>query len=407
MDVHLLHKQGCSIREIVRKTGYSRNTVRKMLRDGDPPTFAAVARACGVDAHVEYIDKRFNECGLSAVRLLEELRPMGFAGSIHMIRRRLAKLRPRRRALVQATLRFETPAGQQAQADWAYCGRFATPAGGEIAVYVFVIQLSFSRTLFVRFTTSMELGELIRCHQRAFDFFGGVPASILYDNMKQVRLSQQQWNPQFADFAVHHGFAAKTCRIRRPRTKGKIERMVDYVKDNFLNGRSFADLDDLNAQAMHWLAHTANVRVHATTNRRPVDLLAEELPHLTPLSQIRPYRFIEPLPRKVSSESTVRVAGSRYSVPPAYVGQEVIVRNDHGRITVHAGDLVIAEHQAASRPGACVMQKEHLEELWKLAAARPAEPAPNWQLTFEQTVASVPLSLYEQATDGCQKEVAA
>src|SRR5262249_56660339 len=114
------------------------------------------------------------------------------------------------------------------------------------------------------------------CHLRAFAFFGGWPATLLFDNMKQVKLGRGQWNPLFIDFANHYGIAVKTHRVRRPRTKGKVERMVDYVKDSFLNGRAFIDVDDLNAQGLHWLANVANVRVHATTGQRPIDLLAAE-----------------------------------------------------------------------------------------------------------------------------------
>src|SRR5438105_15662500 len=94
--------------------------------------------------------------------------------------------------------------------------------------------------------------------------------------MKQVRLGRDEWNPLFLDFANHYGFTPKTHRAYRPRTKGKVERAVDYVKDGFLLGRSFTDLEDLNARALAWLAETANVRVHATTGRRPADLLADD-----------------------------------------------------------------------------------------------------------------------------------
>ena len=146
--------------------------------------------------------------------------------------------------------------------------------------------LNFSRMLYVKFTTSMKVETLIACHLSAFAYFNGFPRSILYDN-KQVRLSQQEWNPLLLDFVNHFGIVPQTHRIRRPRTKGKVERMVEYVKDNFLNGRSFADLVELNTHARHWLDTTAIVRVHATTKQRPIDLLAKE--KLTPLSH-RPTR---------------------------------------------------------------------------------------------------------------------
>lgn len=190
------------------------------------------------------------------------------------------------RRLKKLTVRFETPPGQQAQADGAYCGRFTTPDGKPLSIYAFVMVLSYSRQLFVRFTTSMRLPELIACHQEAFQFFRGWSQTILYDNMKQVKLGPGQWNDAFLDFARHYGFTPKTHRIRRPRTKGKVERMVDYVKDNFLAGRVFHGLDDLNTQVRRWLDDVANVRLHATTQARPVDLFAQE--QLTSLTSVAP-----------------------------------------------------------------------------------------------------------------------
>lgn len=398
MDIHLLFKQLGSIRAVAKQTGYSRNTVRRMLRSDGPPVFDRPARQTGIDDYKDYLIQRFTEHGLSAERLLVEIRPQGFTGSVYMIRRFLRKLRPMRSAAATATLRFETAPGLQAQCDWAYCGRHPDHAGKMISIYAFVMVLGFSRGLFVKFTTSMALGTLIECHQEAFGFFGGIPRQVLYDNMKQVRLDTGQLNPAFVDFAAHHGFAIKTCRVRRARTKGKVERMVDYVKDNFLLGRQFADLPDLNSQGMAWLDGVANVRVHATTGHRPVDLLASERDHLTPVESIRPYTFIERLPRKVAAESMVSFRSSRYSVPPAYVGREVTVElsADHGRVVIRSGDLIVAEHPAAGRRGESVTHKEHLDELWKLALQRTPTPLPNWRLTFDHAVAATPLDRYEK-----------
>src|SRR5262245_17030348 len=103
----------------------------------------------------------------------------------------------------------------------------------------------------------MKLPSLIGCHLRAFDYFGGWIESILFDNMKQVRIDAQTLNPLFVDFANHYGITIKTHRPCRPRTKGKVEWTVDYIKDNFLNGWTFIDLNDLNAQARHWLETVA------------------------------------------------------------------------------------------------------------------------------------------------------
>jgi len=218
------------------------------------------------------------------VHLLAEIQDQGYTGSINLVRRYLQTLYPFKQALEKATLRYETPPGEQAQVDWAYCGRFLDLNGETVPIYAFVMVLGFSRLLYVEFTTSVELPVLIQCHLNAFQFFGGWPRTILYDNMKQVKLGPGEFNPLFLDFAHPYGIVPKTHRVRRPRTKGKVERMVDYVKDNFLKGRTFDDLSDLNAHVRHWLDHTANTRLHATTNQRPVDLWTVEKPKLTALT---------------------------------------------------------------------------------------------------------------------------
>jgi hypothetical protein len=224
-----------------------------------------------------------------------------------------------------------------------------------------------------------------------------------------VRLEDGKLNPAFVDFASHHGFAVKTCRVRRPRTKGKVERMVDYVKDNFLLGREFADMDDLNAQGRAWLDATANVRVHATTGHRPVDLLQREREHLTPIAAIRPYVLIERHARRVPAESMVSFRASRYSVPPAYVGRGVTVELAHqGRsVVIRSGDAIVAEHPAAARRGESITRQEHLDELWKLALQRTPTPPPSWRLTFDHAVAATPLERYERIVSvGAALEVA-
>lgn len=394
MDIHVLHKQGHSIRAIAELSGHARNTVRKLLRQSTPKPFQKPQRSSQLDPLKGYLTERFGACRLSAVRLLEEIGPMGYTGSIVSLRRFLATLKPHRAALEKLTVRFETPPGQQAQADWAYCGRHPDARGTAVPVYVFVMVLSFSRMLFVAFTRSMNLASLIGCHQQAFEFFGGWPQSILYDNMKQVKLGPDQWHPLFVDFASHYGFVAKTHRIRRPRTKGKVERMVHYVKDNFLNGRSFADFADLNAQGRHWLSHTANVRLHATTGQRPAELWPQE--NLIALASVSPYRLSQPVARQASSESFVRFGGSRYSVPPEQAGQTFWVEQREQKILIRCQDLIVAEHAVAAQRGCSVADPAHLEAVWKLSLQRHPEPLPSWTLTFQDSVTPPSLALYEE-----------
>ena len=393
MDIKLLSRQGHSIRDIARRTGHARNTVRRMLRSDTPPEFSTPDRANALDPFKPYLTRRFDEHGLSAVRLHAEIVPQGYAGSVHAVRRFLATLRPMRRAAATATLRFETAPGEQAQVDWAHCGKHVDASGREIRIYAFVMVLSFSRMLFVRFTDSMGVEALIECHRLAFERFGGMTAKILYDNTKEVWLDPSTLNPAFAEFAAHHGFVPKRCRAYRPRTKGKVERSIQYVENSFLRGSVFADLDDLNSQAAAWSDSVADVRVHATTGERPIDLFAKERETLAPLSALRPYRFVARESRTVGSESTVRFRGSRYSVPPKLVGTRVDVSGEAGRVKVRCGDVIVAEHDRAER-GACVMRSEDVTELWKLAKAKCATPPPAWRLTGTHEVEAPSLGVY-------------
>lgn len=394
MDIRALRKEGHSIKAIARLTGFSRNTVRRVLREAGPSVFRAPGRPSRLDPFKAYVKERYESCALSAVRILGEIQPMGYTGSIWTLRRYLDGMKPERERLRRLTVRFETPPGKQGQADWAYCGRFPDLQGRLVPVYVFVMVLGFSRMLYTEFTWSMKLPWLIRCHLNAFDFFGGWPHEVLYDNMKQVRLGPAELNPLFLDFARHYDLSIKTHRVRRPRTKGKVERMVYYVRDSFLNGRSFADFADLNAQGRHWLAHVANVRVHSTTQRRPIDLWPEE--KLTSLASVAPYRLYEIAPRKAGFDGFVRFARSRYSLPPEYAGQMVLVGKEGQRIVIRSGDMIVAEHAVAPKPGATVADPLHVKALWKLSLQKTRTPVPRWQLTFTEGVQAAPLARYQE-----------
>lgn len=395
MEIKDLKNQGHSIRAIERMTGHSRNTIRRVLQQTQPAAFSKPERDSKLDEFKDYIRGRYEECALSAVRLLQEIRPMGYTGSIQTLRRYLHGFRQRRKAIARATVRFETAPGAQGQVDWGYCGQFPNSVGQLVRVYVFVMVLGFSRMMYVRFTSSMKLPVMIDCHLSAFRYLGGWTRSLLFDNMKQIKISANEWNALFLDFANHYGIVPKTHKPYWPRTKGKVERGVDYVKDNFLNGRSFVDFEDLNAQGLHWLDHTANVRIHSTTQRRPVDLLSEE--SLIPYTSAPPYQMAQRALRKVDCESFVRFERSRYWVPPENIGKTVLVVHQNGKITIRCNDLIIAEHAAAQKQGSCIAQPDQLAEIWKFTLNRSRkDPVPHWDLTFDQSVATHSLAGYEE-----------
>jgi transposase len=400
MDLQVLAKAGWSVRAIARQTGHSRHTVRKLLALGAQEIGERryALRGSQLDPYKAYIAERYQQTGLSAVRLYGEVQAQGYTGGVDVVRRYVRTLVPQRQALRRATVRYETAPGEQGQADWAYCGRLPDGQGGDTRVYAFLLELSFSRLLYVELTTNMRLETLLGCHERAFAALGGCPRTILYDNMKQVRLAPGTLNPLFVDFAAHWGFAIRTHRVRRPRTKGKIERMVDYLKEGCLRGRTVADLADAQAQVTHWLAEVANVRVHATTQRRPVDLWVVEQPHLQAVTGVPPYRLVTRAVRTVSSECWVHFQGARYSLPPTHVGQRVLVElhSAQQRVVIRADQVIVAEHAQATTRGATVSDPAHLAALWRLTLAQSASaPLPSWQHRESGAVETRPLALYE------------
>ena len=288
VDIVALHRQGLSIKAISRELGVGRNTVRRALRREGPPAYRRVAAPGKLDPFKDYLLARLSEFPeLSAAALLDEIRAQGYEGGVSILK---DFTRPYRRRRREPVVRFETPPGRQAQVDWAELGRHEL-RGEELALHLFVMVLGFSRALYAEAVTDEELATFLACHARAFAFFGGMPAEVLYDNAKVVVLSRSasgvRFNPGLLDFAGRYGFAPRLCRPYRARTKGKVERSIGYLRDRFFCGRRFTSLEDLNAQLLAWLDGVANRRCHATTGERPIDRLAREA--LTPYALAPPW----------------------------------------------------------------------------------------------------------------------
>lgn len=242
--IRAMRNEGVSTSEIARRMGLDRKTVRNALRSEswpDDDSRVRVARPSTLDVFKPYIEARIEKCPLSAVRLLEEIRAQGYCGRMTILKDFVESIKERER--LRAVVRFETVPGQQSQVDWAYAGSIVVD-GERRSVYAFVMVLGYSRARFVTFTHSMDIHTLMRRHMEAFDYFGGHTREILYDNMKTVIDrpkgvdSPAVVNRTFADFAGYYGFGVDSCwPPYRAQTKGKSERLVRYVKENFLLGR--------------------------------------------------------------------------------------------------------------------------------------------------------------------------
>jgi len=374
MNSTLIHQivtlfcDGASIRRIAHRLQISRRTVRRALaqleqaRATGPPVELprpAAARGSQLDAHeaaIAALLARHPE--ITARRIYEELRRLGYTGGYTILSERVRRLRPR--PVGAPVRRFETAPGQQAQLYYSTYDLDFTNEGRR-RVYAFSYVLGYSRRQYLHFVESQDFATTIREHIRAFEHLGGVAATCLYDNMKVVVSGydgdEPVYNPRFLAFAAHYGFRPVACRVRRPQTKGKVERQFAYVETNLLNGRSFQGLEHLNEITAQWLAEVADVRIHRQTKARPVDRHAEERPHLQPLPA-RPFDTAEVVYRTVDAEGFVVYRQNFYAAPWRLLGQTVAVRVSENELTIYDPAFSIA---ACHRlfPRSVVGQRSH------------------------------------------------
>jgi hypothetical protein len=213
-----------------------------------------------------------------------------YIGKTSILRDYIHSIRPNKQGEINY---YETEPGEQFQVDW---GQGVTKINGRfITVKYFTFVLGYSRMLYTEFVNDEKLATLIRCHNNAFSYFGGYCRSGLYDNMKTVIKKIQknkEFNIKFMDFALFYGFKVMTHRPYHPETKGKVERMVPFVRNNILYGKEYESFYELEQAKNIWLIE-ANQRLHSVLKELPLDRFKEEKLHLLPLTKLYPIRYIE------------------------------------------------------------------------------------------------------------------
>ena len=364
MNIRNDYKKGLSYTKIGEKYNIDWRTAKRYAQSEHKPTYElSEPKKSKLDPYKEQIDEWLEEAPYSAVRILEKVQDMGSDCKYTIVKQYVAT---KKGELEQkATVRFETMPGLQGQVDWAFFEDYkVTESGEEKKLYCFLMILGYSRMRYIEFVTDMTTSTLIRCHINAFRYFGGYPEEILYDNMKQVvikRLLKQEdstLNSQFEDFAGFYGFKPILCRPYRGQTKGKVERTVSYVRDNFMVGIKYESLDDLNRQAMNWLVK-ANGKIHATTGEIPNQRLLKE--RLSPL--IREYIIDRLNLRKVEKDCLISYSNNKYSVPSEYVGKYVTVVVLENMLAAYYEGKQIALHRLSYHKNDMIVNRNHYRQI--------------------------------------------
>lgn len=350
---------------ISRMLGVHRDTVRRVLAQSGLPTPATPLRPSRIDVYRPFILEtltRFPQ--LTAVRLFGMVSERGYRGSPEHFRHLIAGMRPR--PVAEAYLRLRTLPGEQAQVDWAHFGHLQIGRARR-PLMAFVMVLSYSRRIFLRFFLDARMDSFLRGHAEAFAAFNGSTRVVLYDNLKSAVLERQgdaiRFNPALLDFAAHYRYEPRPVAVARGNEKGRVERAIRYVRDSFFAARAYADLDDLNAQARLWCESLASDRrwpedpalsVREAFNAERASLLA--LPE-------HDYPLGERVAVAVGKTPYVRFDLNDYSVPHSHVRRTLSVLADEQRVRILDGVRELVCHRRSWDRGAQIEDASHVQSL--------------------------------------------
>lgn len=367
MDVKLLHRQGASIREIARRTGLSRVTVRRILAQPAPrPYGPREPRPSKLAPFVATMERMLGERPrVMASVIYEHIAAEGYDGHYEGVKRWVRARRSEIVARRQACVRFETGPGVEAQFDWKGPARGLIASDPELAVHFFRFQLAWSRRYWTLVVTSLQLPAVLACLRWAFEQAGGVPQRLVLDNPKTAVLRPRPHlvlHPHFADFCAHYDVEAAPALVYTPERKGKIERSFGDIGREGILERRFDDLSHLQ-RAIDACDEKHAQRVHGTTGARPQDRFESEAAHLKPLPAVA-FDPRVPQIRRVLRTCCVSFEGAHYSVPYHFVGKKVVVKADPlaSGVEIFAGHELIARHERVPK-GREAMLEEHLEAL--------------------------------------------
>ena len=348
-EVKAMEADGISQREIARRLGINRRTVRRMVEAAGPPSYSRAPAGSMLDP-LEPVLRRLIEDfeDIKAPRVTEMLREEhGYTGSVDLVRKRLAQLRP---AGERAAQRTGYRPGQVLQVDWGEMPTRPRIAGRERRVHALVFSLPFSGAATAHFTFDMTIESFLQGHVRAFAWLGGVPRECVYDNLRSAVARRERvdgrevihWNPRFSQLRGHYAFHAHACTPETPREKGSVEGAVRYLKSGFWPARRFASLGELDDVYADWRDRVALPRRHATGRHVVAERLAHEREQLRPLPPIV-FDAAGRRSSRVPADGYLKFGRCFYRAPEALIQQRVELRWDRDRVWIEQhGDTVAA-----------------------------------------------------------------
>lgn len=363
--VRLYHAERWRVGTIARQLGIHHRAVRRALERAGALRPQEAPRPSLIDPYVPFILetlKKFPE--LSAARLHAMVRERGYSGARDHFRHLVARLRPRPEA--EAYLRLRTLPGQEAQADWAHCGKFQVGKALR-TLWAFVLTLSHSRRIFLRFYPGAGTGFFLDGHVHAFCAWRGSPRVVLYDNLKSVVLDRVRdairFHPEILSLATHYRFEPRPVAPARGNEKGRVERSIRYIRSAFLAAREWKDLEDLNRQAQEWTEREALERRWPDDETLTVAAaFALEQQRLVPLPET-PFGAEERTEVSVGKTPYVRFDLNDYSVPHDRVRRTLVVLSTSGRLRILDDQELVATHVRSYDKGARIEDPRHVERL--------------------------------------------
>ena len=340
-------------------------TVRRVLARAGIAVASQRRWPSKIDPYVPFIQATLAEYPLlTAARLHQMVRQRGYVGGADHFRHLVALYRPRRPA--EAYLRLRTLPGEQGQVDWASFGKLRI--GGALRPLLgFVMVLSWSRQIFLRFFVNARMENFLRGHQAALLAWQGCPRILLYDNLKSAVLERRgsavRLHPTLLALATHYGFEPRPVAVARGNEKGRVERAIQYVRRAFFAGRAISDLDQLNAEAAQWCSGlAAERRCPEDPTLSVAEAFAQERQALLALPP-NEFPVDECLPVEVGKTPYVRFDSNDYSVPHTCVRRTLVVVADLSSVRVLDGAEVVASHPRSYSHGEQIEAVEHIDAL--------------------------------------------